>query len=198
MAHLKPSGEKAALCLEDLRVGQRFLSGTHRIDEEQIRAFAEQFDPQPFHLDAEAAEETLFEGLVASGWHTAAVTMRLLVGGGLPIAGGIVGAGGEVAWPRPVRPGAVLHVESEILELRPSRPRPDRGVVTVRSETRGQGLRITASPEYRRRGEFLRENWGRGPPRSASWRCSKGRGGPGVRIASDGGATPDSRPHGGA
>jgi acyl dehydratase len=107
-------------------------------DEGQIRAFAVQFDPQPFHLDAEAAKETLFDGLVASGWHTAAVSMRLLVGGGLPIAGGLVGAGAEIAWPRPVRPGAVLHVQSEILELRPSRSRPDRGAVTVRSETRDQ------------------------------------------------------------
>jgi acyl dehydratase len=138
MTHLDLDGEKGVLYLEDLRVGQRFVSGTHRIDEEQIRAFAQQFDPQPFHLDAEAAKETLFDGLVASGWHTAAITMRLLVGGGLPIAGGIVGAGGEIAWPRPVRPGAVLHVESEILELRPSRSRPDRGAVTVRSETRDQ------------------------------------------------------------
>jgi len=138
MADPNPGGEKAALCLEDLRVGQRFVSGTHRIDEEQIRAFAQQFDPQPFHLDAEGAKGTFFGGLVASGWHTAAITMRLLVGGGLPIAGGIVGAGGEIAWPSPVRPGAVLHVESEILELRPSRSRPDRGMVTVRSETRDQ------------------------------------------------------------
>jgi acyl dehydratase len=138
MANLEPGGEKAALCLDDLRVGQRFVSGTHQVDEEQIRAFAQQFDPQPFHTDAEAAKETLFEGLVASGWHTAAITMRLLVGGGLPLAGGLVGAGGEIAWPRPVRPGAVLHVESEILEVRPSRSRPDRGVVTVRSETRDQ------------------------------------------------------------
>jgi acyl dehydratase len=138
MANLNPGGEKAALYLEDLRVGQRFVSGTHRVDEEQIRAFAGQFDPQPFHLDAGAAQETLFGGLVASGWHTAAITMRLLVGGGLPVAGGIVGAGGEIAWPLPVRPGAVLHVESEILEVRPSRSRPDRGVATVRSETRNQ------------------------------------------------------------
>lgn len=131
------NGAKVVLYLEDLRVGQRFVSGTHQIDEEQIRAFAEQFDPQPFHLDAEAAKAMLFEGLVASGWHTAAITMRLLVGG-LPIAGGIVGAGGEITWPSPLRPGAVLHVESEILELRPSRSRPDRGVATVRSETRNQ------------------------------------------------------------
>jgi acyl dehydratase len=138
MANLNPGSGTAPLYLEDLRVGQRFLSGTHRIDEVQIRAFAEQFDPQPFHLDADSAKETLFGGLVASGWHTAAITMRLLVGGGLPVAGGLVGAGGEIAWPGPVRPGAVLQVGSEILELRPSRSRPDRGVVTVRSETRDQ------------------------------------------------------------
>jgi acyl dehydratase len=132
MADLNPGGEKEAVFLEDLQVRQRFARGRHRIDEEQIRAFARQFDPQPFHLNAEAAKETRFGGLVASGWHTAAVTMRLLVGGGLHIAGG------EIAWPSPVRPGAVLHVESEILELRPSRSRPDRGVATVRSETRDQ------------------------------------------------------------
>jgi acyl dehydratase len=138
MANRNADGEKAALYLEDLQVGQRFLSGTHEIDEEQIRAFAEQFDPQPFHLDSEAAKATLFEGLVASGWHTAAVSMRLLVGGGLPIAGGLVGAGGEISWPKPARPGAVLHVECEILEIRPSRSRPDRDVATVRSETRNQ------------------------------------------------------------
>jgi acyl dehydratase len=138
MANLDPDREKVALYLEDLEVGQRFMSGTHRIDEEQIRTFAEQFDPQPFHLDPEAATTTLFEGVVASGWHTAAITMRLLVDSGLPIAGGIVGAGGEIAWPNPVRPGAVLHVESEILELRPSRSRPDRGMATVRRETRNQ------------------------------------------------------------
>jgi acyl dehydratase len=138
MANLNAPAERAFLYLEDLQVGQRFVSGTHQIDEDQIRSFAEQFDPQPFHLDAEAAKDTLFDGLVASGWHTAAVSMRLLVDGGLPIAGGIVGAGGEIEWPSPVRPGAVLHVESEILELRPSRSRPDRGLVTVRSETRDQ------------------------------------------------------------
>jgi acyl dehydratase len=133
-----PGGDKAVLYLEDLRAGQRFVSGTHGIDEEQIRAFARQFDPQPFHLDPGSAKASLFGGLVASGWHTAAITMRLLVGGGLPIAGGLVGAGAEIAWPRPVRPGAVLHVESEILDVRKSRSRPDRGVVTVRSETRDQ------------------------------------------------------------
>jgi acyl dehydratase len=126
------------LYFDDLHVGQRFVSDKHSIDEEQIKAFAKQFDPQPFHLDAEAAKETLFKGLVASGWHTAAISMRLLVGSGLPVAGGIVGAGGEIAWPKPTRPGSILQVESEIVELRPSRSHPDRGVATIRSETRNQ------------------------------------------------------------
>jgi len=129
---------KVALYLDDLHVGQRFTSGTHALDEAQIKAFAQQFDPQPFHLDAEAAKETLFEGLVASGWHTAAISMRLQTDGGLPIAGGLIGAGGEIAWPRPTRPDAILHVESEVLELRPSRSNPDRGIATFRSETRNQ------------------------------------------------------------
>jgi len=136
MANRTPGGENAALFLDDLHVGQRFTSGAHAMDEEQLRAFAREFDPQPFHLDAEAAKGTLFQGLVASGWHTAAVTMRLLVEGGLPIAGGVIGAGAEITWPRPTRPGDTLHVESEVLELRPSRSNPGHGVVTVRSETR--------------------------------------------------------------
>jgi acyl dehydratase len=126
------------LYLDDLHVGQRFTSGTSSIDEEQIKAFARQFDPQPFHLDSEAAKDTLFAGLVASGWHTASVTMRLLVESGLPLAGGLVGAGGEITWPRPTRPGSVLQVESEIVALKPSRSRPDRGMATIRSETRNQ------------------------------------------------------------
>ena len=119
MANSHQASPTKALYLDDLHVGQRFTSGTHLIDEEQIRAFARQFDPQPFHLDAEAAKGTLFEGLVASGWHTAAITMRLLVES-LPISGGLIGAGGEISWPKPTRPSAVLHVDSEILELRPS------------------------------------------------------------------------------
>src|SRR5215468_104743 len=110
MANLNPGGGTAPLHLEDLRIGQRFVSRTHRLDEGQIQAFAGQFDPQPFHLDAEAAKATLFEGPVASGWHTAAITMRLLVEGDLPIAGGIIGAGAEISWPRPVRPDDTLHV----------------------------------------------------------------------------------------
>ncbi|RKH68193.1 MaoC family dehydratase [Corallococcus llansteffanensis] len=131
-------GERGELFLDDLQVGQRFVSGTHAVDEAQILAFAREFDPQGFHLDDEVAKGTLFEGLAASGWHTAALTMKLNVRGGLPFKGGIVGAGAEIRWPKPTRPGDVLHVESEVLELIPSRTKPDRGIATVRSETRNQ------------------------------------------------------------
>ncbi|QDF95276.1 dehydratase [Azoarcus sp. DD4] len=124
--------------LEDLEVGLRFGSRSHTLEVGQIVEFADAFDPQPFHLDDEAAKATLFGGLAASGWHTAAITMRLLVEGGAPIAGGIIGAGAEIAWPQPTRPGDVLNVESEIVEVTPSRSKPDRGIVTIRSETRNQ------------------------------------------------------------
>lgn len=126
------------LFLDDFIVGQRFVSGEHLIDEAQIKAFAVQFDPQPFHLDGEAAKQTLFRGLAASGWHTAAITMRLMVQGGMPVEGGLIGAGGDISWPRPTRPGDLLHVESEVLEVTPSRSKPQQGMMTVRSETRNQ------------------------------------------------------------
>ena len=138
MARTDGLGGAQRLYLEELSVGQRFTSGTQAVDAAQIKAFAAQFDPQPFHLDDDAAKGTLFAGLAASGWHTAAITMRLLVGSGLPIAGGIIGSGGEVAWPKPTRPGDILHVVSEIEEVTPSRSRPNRGMVKVRSETRNQ------------------------------------------------------------
>ncbi len=130
--------EAGLLYFDDFRVGQRFCTGSHTMDEAQIKLFATQFDPQPFHLDDGAAKGTLFGGLAASGWHTAAITMRLLVEGGAPIAGGVIGAGGEIAWPKPTRPGDVLRVESEVLEVVPSRSRPERGMVTLRNETRNQ------------------------------------------------------------
>ena len=128
----------ATLYLDDLKPGARFTSGEHALDAAQIVDFAQRFDPQPFHLDADAAKTTFFQGLAASGWHTAAITMRLLVQSGLPLADGIIGSGGEIQWPRPTRPGDVLHVESEVLEVTPSRSRPERGMVTVRSETLNQ------------------------------------------------------------
>ena len=125
--------------LEDFTVGQTFGSGQLRIDEEQIRRFASEFDPQPFHLDGEAALDTIFGGLAASGWHTAALTMRLLVDGDLQPAGGIVGAGiDELRWPQPVRPGDQLRVESEVLEVRRSKSRPEQGMIKVRSTTLNQ------------------------------------------------------------
>ena len=126
------------LHLEDIEVGQTFISGSHLLDESQITGFAAAFDPQPFHLDKTAAQATLFGGLAASGWHTAAITMRLNVESGLPFAGGLIGAGAEITWPRPTRPGDILHVESKIMEINPSKSRPDRGKVTVRSETLNQ------------------------------------------------------------
>jgi len=127
----------APLYLEDLHVGQTFVSGSTTVTADEIKAFAREFDPQPFHLDEEAAKDSLFEGLAASGWHTAALTMRLLVQA-FPLAGGLVGAGGETTWPRPTRPGDTLTVHVEVLEILPSRSRPDRGMIRARSETRNQ------------------------------------------------------------
>lgn len=125
--------------LEDFAVGQTFGSGRARIDEARIKAFASEFDPQPFHLDEEAARASIFQGLAASGWHTAALTMRLLVESELRPAGGLIGAGfDEFRWPRPVRPGDELRVESEVLEVRPSKSRPGQGLVKVRMTTLNQ------------------------------------------------------------
>ena len=127
----------AKLYLEDLRVGQTFTTGSVTVTTEAIKAFARDYDPQPFHLDEAAAEDSLFGGLAASGWHTAALSMRLLVDG-LPIAGGLIGVGGETTWPRPTRPGDTLTVHIEVVEITPSKSRPDRGMVRTRNETRNQ------------------------------------------------------------
>jgi acyl dehydratase len=124
---------EGSVYLEDLHIGQRFESATHVVTRDEIKAFAWQFDPQPFHLDEEAAARSLFGGLAASGWHTAALTMRLLVDGG-----GVVGAGVEIKWPRPVRPGDELQVFSEVTEITPSWSKPDCGIVALRCETRNQ------------------------------------------------------------
>jgi acyl dehydratase len=126
------------LFFEDVSVGQKFGSGRLRVDADRIKAFAAEFDPQPFHLDEEAAKSSFFGGLAASGWHTAALTMRLLVTGDFRPAGGIIGAGNEISWTRPVRAGDELHIESEVLEVRPSKSRPAQGLVKVRTTTFNQ------------------------------------------------------------
>jgi len=136
----------SARYLEDLAVGQIFRSGKLRVDADQIKSFAAEFDPQPFHLDDVAAQNFIFRGLAASGWHTAALTMRLLVESEFKPAGGILGAGfDEFRWPSPVRPGDELHLESEILEMRPLKSRPDQGLAKVRTTTfnqRGEPVQI--------------------------------------------------------
>ncbi len=125
--------------LEDFAAGQKFGSGKLRVERERVKSFAAEFDPQPFHLDEDAATSSLFGGLAASGWHTAALTMRLLVESELKPAGGIVGAGfDEFRWPRPVRPGDELHLEIEVLEARASRSRADQGVIKVKTTTVNQ------------------------------------------------------------
>jgi acyl dehydratase len=125
--------------LEDFAVGQSYGTGRLRVERERIMSFANEFDPQPFHLDDEAARSTIFGGLAASGWHTAAMTMRLLAEGDLKPAGGIIGMGfEEFRWMRPVRPGDELRVESTVLEVRPSKSRPDQGLIKVRNTTLNQ------------------------------------------------------------
>ncbi len=127
------------LFLEDFTVGQTFGSNRLTVDEADIIRFAREFDPQPSHLDPETARDTFFQGLAASGWHTAALTMRLLVEGEFAPAGGIIGAGfEELTWPRPVRPGDELRVVTEVLEVRPSRSRPEQGMIKLRTTTLNQ------------------------------------------------------------
>lgn len=125
------------LYLQDLTVGDRFESSTLLVEADEVRSFAARFDPQPFHLDEEAARASVFGGLAASGWHTAALTMRMLVES-LPFGCGVIGAGTELQWPRPTRPGDLLHVSTTVLEIAPSRSKADRGIVTCRSETLNQ------------------------------------------------------------
>jgi acyl dehydratase len=126
------------LYLEDLTVGRRFKTGTVVVSADAIKVFAARFDPQPFHLDEATAKQSVFGELVASGWHTAALGMRLLVDGEMKVAGGLVGLGGELTWPQPTKPGDELHVESEVLEVKPSRSRPDSGIVKVRNTALNQ------------------------------------------------------------
>ncbi|MHC5537134.1 MaoC family dehydratase [Singulisphaera rosea] len=125
--------------LEDFAPGQTFESATVEVEAGRMKDFAGEFDPQPFHIDEEAAASSFFGGLVASGWHTAALTMKLLVGSELNVVGGLIGAGvEELKWPRPVHPGDTLHLHVAVEEVRPSQSRPDRGIIMLRTTTLNQ------------------------------------------------------------
>ncbi|NPT53629.1 MaoC family dehydratase [Paraburkholderia elongata] len=124
-----------ALYLDDLVVGMQFESSPFAVTEADIKRFASEFDPQPFHLDDAAAQATIFRGLAASGWHTAAMTMRMLTGGGLPLADGVIGMGCEITWTKPVRAGNQLRVVTTVVDVKPSTSKSGQGVVTVSSDT---------------------------------------------------------------
>ena len=133
------------LYLDDLAVGRKFATREVTLTVEGCKAFAAEFDPQPFHLDEAAARQSVFGRLAASGWYTASLTMRLIVEGELTIAGGIVGLASEMKWPKPVYPGDTLRVECQVLEVRVSESKPDRGIVTMRNQTlnqRGEAVQV--------------------------------------------------------
>jgi len=135
--------------LDDVTVGQKFVSAAEEMTQAEILAFAAKYDPQPFHLDHQAAKGTIFGGLAASGWHTAAFTMRLNVTSGPKFAGGIIGGGGEINWPMPTRPGDVLHAEYEVLEVTPSRSKPDRGMILLAINTVNQDGKIVQAAKMK-------------------------------------------------
>ena len=133
---------KQPLYWEDLQVGQKFKSGEYQMDAKRIKEFAAEFDPQPFHMDETAGERSVFKGLAASGWHTAAVSMRLLVEGELALSEGLIGLGGELNWPKPTRAGDILRVESEVIEMIPSRSKPMQGIAKMRNTTLNQNNEV--------------------------------------------------------
>ena len=131
------------LYMEDCQIGQKFTAGPVTMTEADIIAYARQFDPQDFHTDPEKAKDTMFQGLAASGWHTASVTMRLILMAVPPMKGGMVGRQVEkMGWPRPVRPGDQLSLECEIVEMRPSSKDPSRGIARTRNTTRNQDGKV--------------------------------------------------------
>ena len=136
----------SGLYLEDVAVGQRFQSEPYRVSETAMIEFARQFDPQPFHLDHAAAEASVFQGLAASGWHTAAIAMRLLMTGPMQFVGGAVGLGvDELRWPTALRPNDTIQLETEILETRPSRSKQGFGIVRIRNVARNQNGEVVLS-----------------------------------------------------
>jgi acyl dehydratase len=146
----------SGLYLEDVSVGQRFNSEPYRVSETAMIEFARQFDPQPFHLNHAAANASVFQGLAASGWHTAAIAMRLLMTGPMQFAGGAVGLGvDELRWPHALRPNDTVQLETEILETRPSRSKQGFGIVRIRNVAKNQNgdvvLSYVANAMVRRR-----------------------------------------------
>lgn len=136
----------AARYFEDFKVGDRFNGGSVEVSQDAIIAYARQFDPQPFHLDPKEAANTMFGELVASGWHTASMTMRMFATSEINIVNGVIGGGVEqLSWPRPVRPGDRLTVRSEVIEVRPSKSKPDRGMMRVRVDTLNQDDAVVQS-----------------------------------------------------
>ena len=131
--------------LDDFEPGQKFGSGQLSVEATRIKSFGAEFDPQPFHLDEDGARETFFKGLAASGWHTAAVSMRLFVDT-MHVAGGIIGLGvDELKWPNAVRPGDELRLEIEILQARHSKSRPGYGIIRIRNVTKNQRDEVVQS-----------------------------------------------------
>lgn len=123
---------------DDFKPGDRFQSEPFEVSQQAIIEFAQEFDPQRFHIDKAAAEGTMFRGLIASGWHTASISMRLFIRT-LNFAEGAIGLGvDELRWPNPVRPGDTLRVETEIIEARQSSSKPDRGIIRIRNVTTNQ------------------------------------------------------------
>jgi acyl dehydratase len=137
------------LWLEDIHVGHQFRTDVYNLTADDIIEFATKWDPQPFHLSDETARDTFFHGLAGSGWHTAAITMRLLVTSGIALARGIIGAGVEVAWPTATRPGDQLHVEGEVVDLHTSKANPNRGLVTIAYDTLNQDGEVRQSSKVR-------------------------------------------------
>ena len=133
---------KTVLYLDDLAPGMRFKAGPVVLTKEDIIAFAKDYDPQPFHTDPEAAKTSFFKQLVASGWQTAAVTMRMLVDEAMPFGGGSIGMQVELSWPKPVLPGDALSVELEILDITPSKSKPGRATATIKTTTTNQNGEI--------------------------------------------------------
>lgn len=125
------------LYLEDLKVGDQFKSREYELTLDEIQEFASKYDPQPFHLEEDINGHPVFDGIVASGWQTSAITMRLWTEC-FPIAKGLIGSESSLRWPKPARVGDRLRVELEIVAITPSKTKSDRGIVSYVTQTKNQ------------------------------------------------------------